>query len=103
MINYTATYTDHYQLTMSEVYFLKGQKDNQAVFDFFFRRLPFDSGYAVFAGLEDLLSALERLRFDKRDLDFLKANGFHPEFLEYLKKFCFSGNIYSAREGDVVF
>ena len=45
MINYTATYTDQYQLTMSYVYFLKGQKDNQAVFDYFFRKLPFDAGY----------------------------------------------------------
>ncbi len=72
MIHYTGTYTDHYQLTMSQVYFLKGQKDNVAVFDNFFRRLPFDGGYAVFAGLEDLLNALEILRFDKQDIDFLK-------------------------------
>jgi len=103
MINYTATYTDHYQLTMSQVYFLKGQKDNQAVFDYFFRKLPFDSGYAVFAGLEDLLNALEILTFDKQDLDFLKEHGFHHEFIEYLKKFRFAGNIYTSREGDIVF
>jgi nicotinate phosphoribosyltransferase len=103
MINYTGTYTDHYELTMSQVYFLSGQKDNRAVFDFFFRRLPFDSGYAVFAGLEDLLGALERLRFDKLDLDFLKGKGFHPEFISYLEKFCFSGSIYSLHEGDIIF
>ncbi len=103
MINYTATYTDQYQLTMSQVYFLKGQKDNQAVFDYFFRKLPFDSGYAVFAGLEDLLNALEILTFDKQDLDFLKELGFHPEFIQYLKKFRFAGNIYTSREGDIVF
>ena len=103
MINYTATYTDQYQLTMSQVYFLKGQKDNRAVFDYFFRKLPFDGGYAVFAGLEDLLNALEILRFDKQDLDFLKEQGFHPEFIRYLKKFRFTGNIYTSREGDIVF
>jgi nicotinate phosphoribosyltransferase len=103
MINYTATYTDQYQLTMSQVYFLKGQKDNQAVFDYFFRKLPFDSGYAVFAGLEDLLNALEILTFNKNDLDFLKELGFHPEFIQYLKKFRFAGNIYTSREGDIVF
>ena len=103
MINYTATYTDQYQLTMSQVYFQKGQKDNRAVFDYFFRKLPFDGGYAIFAGLEDLLNALEILRFDKKDLDFLKEHGFHPEFVKYLKKFRFTGNIYASREGDVVF
>ncbi len=103
MINYTATYTDHYQLTMSQVYFLKGQKDNQAVFDYFFRKLPFDGGYAVFAGLEDLLNTLEILSFDKEDLDFLKEKGFHPEFIRYLKKFRFTGNIYTSCEGDIVF
>jgi len=103
MINYTATYTDQYQLTMSQVYFQKGQKDNRAVFDYFFRNLPFEGGYAVFAGLEDFLNALEILRFDKQDLDFLKEHGFHPEFIHYLKKFRFTGNIYSSREGDIVF
>lgn len=103
MINYTATYTDHYQLTMSQVYFLKGQKETKAVFDYFFRKLPFDGGYAVFAGLEDLLEALESVRFDKQDLDFLKGKGFRPEFLNYLKNFRFRGNIYSSREGDLVF
>ncbi|WP_133129723.1 nicotinate phosphoribosyltransferase [Legionella yabuuchiae] len=103
MINYTGTYTDQYQLTMAQVYFLKGQKDTPAVFDYFFRKLPFDGGYAVFAGLEDLLSALESLRFDEADLQFLKEQGFHETFLDYLKTFKFSGNIYAAKEGDIVF
>ena len=102
MINYTATYTDQYQLTMSQVYFLKGQKNNRAVFDYFFRKLPFGGGYAIFAGLEDLLNTIEILRFDKKDLDFLKAQ-FHPGFIDYLKKFRFTGNIYTSCEGDIVF
>lgn len=103
MINFTATYTDKYQLTMSQVYFMKGQKDNPAVFDYFFRKLPFDSGYAVFAGLEDLLNTLEILTFNKQDLEFLKEQGFHPEFMRYLKKFRFRGSIFTSREGDIVF
>jgi nicotinate phosphoribosyltransferase len=103
MINYTATYTDQYQLTMSQVYFLKGQKENMTVFDYFFRKLPFDGGYAIFAGLEDLLNALQKLRFDKQDLDFLKEQGFHPDFIRYLKNFRFKGNIYTSHEGDVIF
>ncbi|HOF19659.1 MAG TPA: nicotinate phosphoribosyltransferase [Bacteroidales bacterium] len=103
MFNYTATYTDHYQLTMAQAYFLNGQKENISVFDYFFRKLPFNSGYAVFAGLENLLDILQELKFGRNDLEFLRSNGFHPEFLKYLEQFRFRGNIYSSREGDLVF
>ncbi|HEY3371395.1 MAG TPA: nicotinate phosphoribosyltransferase [Prolixibacteraceae bacterium] len=103
MVNYTASYTDQYQLTMSQVYFLKGQKDHQSVFDYFFRSLPFNAGYTVFAGLDVLLNTLETLRFDASDLYFLKEKGFHPEFIQYLETFRFKGTIYSSREGDLVF
>ncbi len=103
MFNYTATYTDLYQLTMAQAYFLKGQNENKAVFDYFFRKLPFESGYAIFAGLEDLLNTLQELRFDKKDLDFLKEKGFQNDFIRFLKKFRFTGNIYSSYEGDIVF
>jgi nicotinate phosphoribosyltransferase len=88
---------------MSQVYFLKGQKETMAVFDYFFRKLPFSGGYAIFAGLEDLLTILESLRFDKEDLAFLKKQGYHPDFVKYLEKFRFKGNIYSSVEGDLVF
>lgn len=103
MFNYTATYTDLYQLTMAQAYFLKGQKENEAVFDYFFRKLPFGGGYAIFAGLEDLLNVLHDLRFDKTDLEFLKEQGFNSDFVRFLKDFRFSGNIYSSSEGDIVF
>ena len=103
MINYTATYTDKYQLTMSQVYFLKGQKKTKAVFDYFFRNLPFGGGYAIFAGLEDLMGTLDILRFDNYDLEYLKELGYHSDFISYLKQFRFSGNIYSSKEGDIVF
>ena len=103
MFNYTATYTDKYQLTMAQVYFLKGHKDTEAVFDYFFRKLPFNGGYAIFAGLEDLLNILDILRFDKEDLAFLKRQGYHPDFIRYLEKFRFTGNVYSSIEGDLVF
>lgn len=103
MINFTGTYTDKYQLTMAQAYFLKGQKDHQAVFDYFFRKLPFNGGYAIFAGLQDLLEILTNLRFDKADLEYLEAEGFNAEFLNYLKNFQFKGTIYSSREGEVVF
>lgn len=103
MINYTATYTDKYQLTMSQVYFLKGHEKTRAVFDYFFRKLPFNAGYAIFAGLEDLISTLEILRFDKHDLIYLKEVGYHPDFIRYLEKFRFTGNIHSSQEGDLIF
>jgi len=103
MFNLTATYTDQYQLTMGQVYFLTGQKDHIAVFDYFFRKLPFEGGYAVFAGLEDLLRILEELRFNGEDLEYLREQGLHPDFLRYLTDFRFTGNIFSSREGDLVF
>ncbi|MEX0927880.1 MAG: nicotinate phosphoribosyltransferase [Balneolales bacterium] len=99
----TGTYTDQYQLTMAQVYFLKGKKDHTAVFDYFFRKLPFEGGYAVFAGLDDLLDLLENLHFDEQDIDFIREQGFHPEFIRYLQDFRFSGTIYSNREGNPVF
>jgi nicotinate phosphoribosyltransferase len=88
---------------MSQVYFLKGHEKTRAVFDYFFRKLPFNGGYAIFAGLEDLVSTLEILRFDKHDLVYLKELGYHPDFIRYLEKFRFTGNIYSSQEGDLVF
>lgn len=103
MNQFTATYTDQYQLSMAQVYFKKGQKDQQAVFDYYFRKLPFKSGYAIFSGLEDLLDILARLRFSENDLKYLKEQGFEKDFLEYLKDFQFKGKIYSVKEGDVVF
>ena len=103
MINYTASYTDQYQLTMSQVYFLTGTGRYKSVFDYFFRKLPFEGGYAVFAGLDDLINIIENLKFDDRDIKYLEEKGFNPEFINYLKKFRFTGNIYSSREGDMVF
>ena len=97
------SYTDLYQLTMSQAYYLKGHAFDHSVFDYFFRKLPFKSGYAVFAGLYDLLEILEELHFSRDDLHFLEENGFHKDFINYLEKFRFDGTIYSTREGDLVF
>lgn len=103
MINFTGTYTDQYQLTMSQVYFLKGKKNSSANFDYFFRKLPFKGGYAIFAGLENVLHELEEFRFNEKDISFLQKLNFQSEFLEYLENFKFRGNIYSIKEGDIVF
>ncbi|MGA8855439.1 MAG: nicotinate phosphoribosyltransferase [Christiangramia sp.] len=103
MNNFSATYTDQYQLAMAQVYFKKGHKNHNAVFDYYFRKLPFNGGYAIFSGLEDLLEIITNLRFNEKDLEFLKLQGFEDDFLKYLKEFKFRGTIYSAQEGDVVF
>jgi len=103
MIDFTATYTDQYELTMAQVYFLKGRVKDRAVFDYFFRKLPFEGGYAVFAGLEDLLDVLEELHFDGDDIAYLREQGLDPEFVKYLEGFRFAGDVYAAREGDLVF
>lgn len=100
---FSATYTDQYQLAMAQVYFKKGHKNHKAVFDYFFRKLPFKGGYAIFAGLEDLLEIISNLRFSKDDLEYLQKQDFDPDFLDYLKEFRFNGTIHSAAEGDVIF
>ncbi|MCX7548135.1 nicotinate phosphoribosyltransferase [Xanthomarina sp. F1114] len=101
-MNITAAYTDLYQLTMSQVYF--GTKpDGKAVFDYYFRNNPFNSGYSIFAGLEDILDFLETLEFTASDMAYLEQHGFKKDFLDYLKNFRFQGTIYSCKEGDVVF
>jgi nicotinate phosphoribosyltransferase len=96
-------YTDHYELTMAQGYFFNGQKDVPANFDYFFRRLPFDGGYVVFAGLMDILQMLEQFRYDKVSCDYLASTGFHPEFLKYLKGFKFKATILAPEEGELVF
>ncbi|OJY26890.1 MAG: nicotinate phosphoribosyltransferase [Legionella sp. 40-6] len=103
MFNFIGSYTDQYQLTMAQVYFLQGHHQQRAVFDYFFRKLPFASGYAIFAGLDDLLSQLEHLRFSAEDLAFLEQQGMNPEFLHYLEQFRFNGSVYAVSEGELVF
>ena len=103
MIQYTASYTDLYQLSMAQVYFETGREKDTAVFDYFFRSLPFEGGYAVFCGLEVFLDAIEDFHFDDKDIEFLRKSGFSEAFLRYLKTFRFNGDIYSCPEGDVVF
>lgn len=98
----TALYTDLYQLTMAQVYFDK-KSDTRAVFDYYYRTNPFKGGYIVFAGLEDILKIIDEYRFTDSDLEYLSAYNFSKDFLDYLKTFKFNGNIFSVREGDVVF
>ncbi|HEK85873.1 MAG TPA: nicotinate phosphoribosyltransferase [Candidatus Aminicenantes bacterium] len=96
-------YTDLYQLAMGQAYFLDGTAEKPAVFDYFFRTLPFNGGYVVFAGLQPLLQALQNLSFSQEDLDYLQNLGFRADFLDYLQNFRFAADIYAMKEGEVVF
>ena len=96
-------YTDFYELTMAQGYFLSGRQSKRVVFDYFFRKNPYGGGFAIFAGLSDLLNNLSDYRFDDEDLRYLGSLGFRNSFLEYLRSFSFRGNVFSVQEGEVVF
>ncbi len=101
--NYT-TLCDFYQLTMGNGYFKSGHANRIAYFDVFFRRVPDGGGCAVCAGLEQVMEYIENLRFDGRDIDYLRSKGiFSEDFLEYLRDFRFEGDIYAIPEGTPVF
>ncbi|SMO73283.1 nicotinate phosphoribosyltransferase [Saccharicrinis carchari] len=96
-------FLDHYELSMAQGYFFTGRGNISCNFDYFFRTNPFESGFTIFAGLQDLLEMIGDFRFDKEAIDYLHKIGFKSDFLEFLKSFSFKGNIYAAREGEVVF
>jgi nicotinate phosphoribosyltransferase len=96
-------FTDFYELSMAQGYFLAGKKNEQTVFDYFYRTNPFQGGFLVFAGLSDLLHSLSDFRYSEQNIDYLEKLGFRAEFLNYLKGFRFNGTIFSVREGEIVF
>lgn len=96
-------YTDMYELAMAQAYFKEDGQNTIASFDYFFRKLPYQGGYVIFCGLEDLLKVIENLRFEKEDIDFLKKQGLDEKFLSWLENFRFTGTVYSMKEGEVVF
>lgn len=98
-----ALFTDYYELTMAQGYFLSGRAKETAVFDYFFREAPFDGGYVIFAGISDLLEILSNFQFQPDELEYLSDQGFHPSFLDYLSNFELNITMHAAREGEVVF
>lgn len=95
---------DFYEITMSRGYFHSGIKDRIAYFDVFFRRVPDGGGYAIFAGLEQIIEYIKSIKFDESDIEYLRSKGiFDEEFLSYLKEFKFTGDIWSVEEGTVIF
>lgn len=95
--------TDFYELTMMQGYFLNS-RDDEAVFEMFYRYQPFGGGYSIFAGLDPLLDSIADIRFGDEELGYLESlKMFRKEFLDYLSGFSFMGDIYSVREGCAVF
>ncbi len=95
--------TDLYQLTMMNGYYLEGKADTTSVFDVFFRQKT-TMNYVVYAGLDQAIDYIENLHFSKDDIEYLRSlEIFHPDFLKALNDFRFTGDLYSVREGDLVY
>lgn len=97
-------HTDLYQINMMQTYWELGRADLHAVFECYFREMPFNHGYVIFSGLERIVEYLNQLTFTESDLDYLREiEGYSEGFLSYLKDFKFSCTVRSALEGDLVF
>lgn len=95
---------DFYELTMSNGYFLDQDKDTRVAFDVFYRKNPDNGGFAIFTGLEQIVEYVQNLHFDEEDIAYLRSqNLFAEEFLEYLRDFQFSGDIYAFPEGTIMY
>ncbi|OFK58065.1 nicotinate phosphoribosyltransferase [Globicatella sp. HMSC072A10] len=108
MFNYTddslSLHTDLYQINMLKTYWDDNTADRQAVFEAYFRKNPFENGYAVFAGLERIVQYLSNLRFSKTDIEYLESLDLYPqEFLDYLRDFKFTCTVRSLVEGELCF
>ncbi len=96
--------TDFYELTMANGYFQNGLKDEIAYFDMFFRKVPDNGGFAIMAGVEQLIEYLQNLRFNDEDIEYLRRKKlFSEEFLHYLKTFKFSCDVWAIPEGTPIF
>ncbi len=95
---------DFYELTMANGYYKCGRGDEISYFDIFFRSVPDGGGYAIAAGLEQIIDYIRDLRFDDEDIEYLRSKGiFDEEFLSYLRGFKFTGDMWAVPEGTVIF
>ncbi|MBS5282668.1 MAG: nicotinate phosphoribosyltransferase [Clostridiales bacterium] len=96
--------TDLYELTMMQGYFKEKNANETVIFDMFYRNNPHGNGFAICAGLAQVIEYIENLRFSPEDIEYLRSLSlFDEDFLEYLKDFSFTGDIYAIPEGTVVF
>ena len=95
---------DFYELTMSQCYFNSDSKDKIVTFDLFYRKNPDNGGCAVFAGLEEIIGYIQNLHFEDSDIAYLRSLGsFSEPFLDYLRHFIFTGDLYAVAEGTPIF
>lgn len=96
--------TDLYELTMMQGYFRNKDQNETVIFDAFFRNNPMGGGYSISAGLEQVINLIKNLHFSKEDVDYLASlHLFDDDFLDYLKDFKFTGDIYAIPEGSIMF
>lgn len=96
--------TDLYELTMMQGYFKNKDQNETVIFDAFYRNNPYDGGFAISAGLEQLIQYVKELHFEAEDIAYLASLGiFEQDFLDYLRDFKFTGDIYAIPEGTVIF
>ncbi|MCR5482396.1 MAG: nicotinate phosphoribosyltransferase [Clostridia bacterium] len=96
--------TDFYEITMANGYFKSGMAEDIAYFDMFFRKIPEDGGFAIMAGLEQVIEYLDNLRFSEEDIEYLRGKGiFCEEFLDYLRNFEFVCDVWGIPEGTPIF
>lgn len=94
---------DFYELSMANGYFANGKQDTVAWFDMFFRRIPDGGGFAIMAGIRQLVDYLENLRFTQEDIEMLRKRNFNEGFLEYLRNFKFECDVWAVPEGTPIF
>ena len=95
---------DLYEMTMANGYFNSSNQMEQVAFDVFYRKNPDQGGYAIFAGLEQIIDFIEEMHFEEEDITYLRSlNLFDEKFLEYLTNFRFKGDIYAFPEGSVMY
>ena len=100
--NYTLM-TDEYEFTMANGYLKSKKEKEEAVFDIFFRKVPNNGGYAIMAGVDKIIDFIENFRFEERELNYFRRKGYDEEFIEYLRNFKFTGDIYAVPDGTPVF
>ncbi|MGK9184744.1 nicotinate phosphoribosyltransferase [Priestia filamentosa] len=98
-----ALHTDLYQINMAEAYWEDNIHTKKAVFELYFRKLPFGNGYAIFAGLERIIDYLQTFHFSESDLDYLKELGYQEDYVDFLRTVHFTGTVRAMKEGEVVF
>ena len=95
--------SDAYEFFMSDAYLVNNKDNVEAVFDVFFRKVPNGGGYVVMAGLDKVIEYIKNLKFSESDIEYFRKNGYSEEFVNYLKDFKFTGDIYAIPDGTPVF